>query len=78
MLKLTMLRIQNNLKRKQLAMYIGKDRTTVSSYETEIIPPYKIVLKIKKILNYSDDDLFEEVNYKKNTTLKKKLKLEVR
>jgi len=74
-----MLRIQSNLKQKQLAVYIGKNRTTVSSYENgKIIPPYKIILKIKKVLNYFDDDLLEEVNYKRKIITKIKLGLEVR
>jgi len=68
MLKLTMLRIEKNLKQEELAIYLGKDRTTVSSYENgKIIPPYKIILKIKKILDYYDDDLLKEVEYKKKT-----------
>ena len=61
-----MLRIERNLKQEKLATYIGKSRSTLSSYENgKIIPPYKTILKLKKILNYSEDDLFKEVNYKK-------------
>lgn len=66
MLKLTMLRIKMNLKQEKLAMYIGKSRSTVSSYENgKIDPPYKTILKLKKILNYFEDDLLKEVDYKK-------------
>jgi len=66
MLRLTMLRIERNLKQKMLATYIGKSRSTLSSYENgKIIPPYKIILNLKKILNYYEDDLLEEVDYKK-------------
>jgi len=66
MLKLTMLRIERNLKQEKLATYIGKSRSTLSSYENgKIIPPYKIILKLKKILDYFEDDLLNEVNYKK-------------
>lgn len=61
-----MLRIERNLKQKMLATYIGKSRSTLSSYENgKIIPPYKIILNLKKILNYYEDDLLEEVDYKK-------------
>ena len=66
MLKLTMLRIQGNLKQEKLAMHIGKSRSTLSSYENgKIIPPFKTILKLKKILDYFEDDLLKEVNYKK-------------
>jgi len=66
MLKLTMLRIEGNLKQENLAIYIGKSRSTLSSYENgKIIPPYKTILKLKKILNYFEDDLLKEVDYKK-------------
>lgn len=66
MLKLTMLRIQADLKQEKLATDIGKSRSTLSSYENgRIIPPYKTILKIKNILNYFEDDLLNEVNYKK-------------
>lgn len=66
MLKLTMLRIERNLKQEKLATYIGKSRSTLSSYENgKIIPPYKTILKLKKILNYFEDDLLKEVDYKK-------------
>ena len=66
MLKLTMLRIKNNLKQERLAMDIGKSRSTLSSYENgKIIPPFKTILKLKKILNYFEDDLLKEVDYKK-------------
>lgn len=66
MLKLTMLRIEGNLKQEKLAMHIGKSRSTLSSYENgKIIPPYKIILKLKKVLNYFEDDLLKEVDYKK-------------
>ena len=61
-----MLRIERNLKQEKLATYIGKSRSTLSSYENgKIIPPYKIILKLKKILDYFEDDLLNEVNYKK-------------
>ncbi|MBZ9609876.1 helix-turn-helix domain-containing protein [Clostridium estertheticum] len=66
MLKLTMLRIERNLKQEKLATYIGKSRSTLSSYENgKIIPPYKTILKLKKILNYFEDDLLDKVDYKK-------------
>jgi len=66
MLKLTMLRIEMNLKQENLATNIGKSRSTLSSYENgRIVPPYKTVLKLKEILNYFEDDLLNEVNYKK-------------
>mgnify|MGYP001583100469 FL=1 len=66
MLKLTMLRIKRNLKQENLAMNIGKSRSTVSSYENgKIVPPYKTILELKKILNYFEDDLLIEVKYKK-------------
>ncbi|HEY8889324.1 MAG TPA: helix-turn-helix transcriptional regulator [Clostridium sp.] len=66
MLKLTMLRIEENLKQEKLAMHIGKSRSTLSSYENgKIIPPFKTILKLKKILNYFEDDLLKEVDYKK-------------
>jgi len=66
MLKLTMLRIKRNLKQEKLAMHIGKSRSTVSSYENgKIVPPYKTILELKRILNYFEDDLLIEVNYKK-------------
>jgi len=66
MLRLTTLRIERNLKQEKLATCIGKSRSTVSSYENgKIIPPYKTILKLKKILNYFEDDLLEEVDYKK-------------
>ena len=66
MLKLTMLRIERNLKQEKLATYIGKSRSTLSSYENgKIIPPYKTILKLKKILNYFEDDLLNKVDYKK-------------
>jgi putative transcriptional regulator len=66
MLKLTMLRIENNLKQENLATYIGKSRSTLSLYENgKINPPYKTILKLKKILNYFEDDLLKEVDYKK-------------
>ncbi|MCB2295442.1 helix-turn-helix domain-containing protein [Clostridium algoriphilum] len=66
MLKLTMLRIERNLKQEKLATYIGKSRSTLSSYENgRIIPPYKTILELKKILNYFEDDLLKEVDYKK-------------
>lgn len=61
-----MLRIQRNLKQEKLATYIGKDRSTLSSYENgKIIPPYKTILRLKEILNYFEDDLLKEVDYKK-------------
>ena len=61
-----MLRIEGNLKQEKLAMHIGKSRSTLSSYENgKIIPPYKIILKLKKVLNYFEDDLLKEVDYKK-------------
>ena len=61
-----MLRIERNLKQEKLATDIGKSRSTLSSYENgKIIPPYKIILKLKKILDYFEDDLLNEVNYKK-------------
>ncbi|MGH4137153.1 helix-turn-helix transcriptional regulator [Clostridium sp.] len=61
-----MLRIERNLKQEKLATYIGKSRSTLSSYENgKITPPYKIILKLKKILDYFEDDLLNEVNYKK-------------
>lgn len=66
MLKLTMLRIQMNLKQENLATNIGKSRSTLSSYENgRIVPPYKTILKLKEILNYFEDDLLNEVDYKK-------------
>ena len=66
MLKLKMLRIKGNLKQEKLAIHIGKSRSTLSSYENgKIIPPYKTILKLKKILNYFEDDLLKEVDYKK-------------
>lgn len=66
MLKLTMLRIKRNLKQENLAMNIGKSRSTVSSYENgKIVPPYKTILELKKILNYFEDDLLIEVKYTK-------------
>ncbi|GEM_PF-6430932 len=66
MLKLTMLRIERNLKQEKLAIYIGKSRSTLSSYENgKINPPYKTILELKKILNYFEDDLLKEVDYKK-------------
>ncbi|MBU3093540.1 helix-turn-helix domain-containing protein [Clostridium sp. CF011] len=66
MLKLTMLRIERNLKQEKLATYIGKSRSTLSSYENgKIIPPYKTILELKKILNYFEDDLLNKVDYKK-------------
>lgn len=66
MLKLTMLRIKRNLKQEKLANYIGKDRTTLSSYENgKIVPPYKVILKLKKKLNYYDDDLLKEIDFKR-------------
>ena len=66
MLKLTMLRIKRDLKQEKLATHIGKSRSTVSSYENgRIIPPYKTILKLKKILNYFEDDLLKEVDYKR-------------
>jgi transcriptional regulator with XRE-family HTH domain len=65
MLKLTMLRIARNLKQEKLAMYIGKSRSTLSSYENgKIIPPYKTILKLKELLDYYEDDLLKEVDYK--------------
>ena len=65
MLKLTMLRIERNLKQEKLATYIGKSRSTLSSYENgKINPPYKTILELKKILDYFEDDLLEEVDYK--------------
>ena len=65
MLKLTMLRIERNLKQEKLARYIGKSRSTLSSYENgKINPPYKTILELKKILDYFEDDLLEEVDYK--------------
>ena len=61
-----MLRIEGNLKQEKLAMHIGKSRSTLSSYENgKIIPPYKIILKLKKVLNYFEDDLLKEVDSKK-------------
>ena len=61
-----MLRIKKKLKQEKLAKHIGKSRSTVSSYENgKIVPPYKTILKLKKILNYFEDDLLIEVNYKK-------------
>jgi transcriptional regulator with XRE-family HTH domain len=69
MLKLTMLRIARNLKQEKLAMYIGKSRSTLSSYENgKIIPPYKTILKLKELLDYYEDDLLKEVDYKDKTT----------
>ncbi|AGK99624.1 helix-turn-helix transcriptional regulator [Clostridium pasteurianum] len=66
MIKLTMLRLERNLTQEKLATYIGKSRSTLSSYENgKIIPPYKTILKLKKILNYFEDDLLNEVGYKK-------------
>lgn len=66
MLKLTMLRIKRDLKQEKLATHIGKSRSTVSSYENgRIVPPYKTILKLKKILNYFEDDLLKEVDYKR-------------
>ena len=66
MLKLTMLRIEMNLKQENLATNIGKSRSTLSSYENgRIVPPYKTILKLKEILNYFEDDLLNEVDYKK-------------
>jgi len=66
MLKLTMLRIERNLKQEKLATYIGKSRSTLSSYENgKINPPYETILELKKILNYFEDDLLKEVDYKK-------------
>lgn len=62
MTKLTMLRIEKNLKQSELAREIGKSRSTLSLYETgKIIPSYDIVLKLKEILNYYHDDLFQKV-----------------
>ncbi|AGK96365.1 helix-turn-helix domain-containing protein [Clostridium pasteurianum] len=67
MRKLTMLRLEKNLTQEKLATYIGKSRSTLSSYENgKITPPYKTILKLKKILNYFGDDLLKEVDYKKN------------
>ena len=64
-----MLRIEGNLKQEKLAINIGKSRSTLSSYENgKIIPPYKTILKLKKILNYFEDDLLKEVDYKKKIT----------
>lgn len=66
MLKLTMLRIQADLKQEKLATDIGKSRSTLSSYENgRIIPPYKTILKLKDILKYSEDDLLNEVHFPK-------------
>ena len=66
MLKLTMLRIERNLKQEKLATHIGKSRSTLSSYENgKITPPYKTILKLKEILNYFEDDLLNEVDYKR-------------
>jgi len=71
MLKLTMLRIERNLKQEKLATYIGKSRSTLSSYENgKINPPYKTILELKKILNYFEDDLLKEVDYKKKSDKK--------
>lgn len=66
MRKLTMLRLKRNLTQKKLATYIGKSRTTLSSYENgKITPPYKTILELKKILNYFEDDLLKEVDNNK-------------
>jgi len=39
MLKLTIIRIKRNLKQEELAMNIGKSRSTLSSYENGRIAP---------------------------------------
>ena len=54
------------MKQEKLATYIGKSRSTLSSYENgKIVPPYKTILKLKKILHHFEDDLLKEVDYKK-------------
>lgn len=70
MLKITKLRIKNNLTQEKLATYIGKSRSTVSQYETgKINPSYRTILKLKKILNYFGDDLLLEVDNEKDNVL---------
>lgn len=68
MTKLTMLRIEKNLKQAELAAKIGKSRSTLSLYEAgKVIPSYDVVLRLKEILNYYKDDLFEDVKGKRRT-----------
>jgi transcriptional regulator with XRE-family HTH domain len=62
-----MLRMEKGLRQKDIAEILGKNKTTISAYEKGIIkPPYEIVLKLKRILDYYEDDLLTIVDEKPN------------
>lgn len=44
---------------KNVADYIGKARNTYTQYETgKSELPFKTIVKIKELLNYSNDDIY--------------------
>lgn len=54
------LRVEKGYSQEKLSKALGKSRSTVSGYELgTITPPYPIVLKLKAILDYSNDDLLD-------------------
>ena len=59
--RLKEMRLQKKLKQKEVADLVGVNTTCISSIEScNRNPSFKVALKIKKILEYYDDDLFEE------------------
>lgn len=46
---------------KEVAVKIGKSRSTYGMYELGILtPPFEIVLKLKKLFRYRKDDLLDD------------------
>jgi DNA-binding XRE family transcriptional regulator len=49
---------------KEVALNIGKSRSTYGMYELGVCtPPFEIVLKLKILFKYHKDDLLDNDNY---------------
>ena len=64
--KLILLRKKHNLTQEHMAELIGVSRTTYTGYENgRVNPSLENGLRIKKILNYTFDDIFLNTNVSK-------------
>lgn len=61
--KLVELRKRKGYTQEDVAKNINKSRSTYAMYETGAVnPPYQIVLKLKDLLKYQNDDLIDNLN----------------